>query len=520
MSKLKKLLALTLALILAMSLLTACGAKTNSSTPGSDTSNSPASTSSDPNRALNIAISGDTGTLYPFAASGGFVSLMYAFYEPLWDFKADGTKVNILASDWQKVSDTEYKLTIRDGVKFSNGNPLTAEDVMFSMKLCKEDPRFYLNVKVIDFDKTKVTGDYTMDIFYTTYDCTQEVSFTQLMILDKESYNLESLSTKPIGTGPYIATDYIVNSHVTCEARKDYWGEPAKISKVNFKVINEQAQIVNALEVGDIDITSTIPVDEADYVKSLGYVVDSSFGGYANTALYSMAGALSSKEARWAVSYAMDRESMSKIMYKGLSSVPSYPSSEHAQDYETRFSNMHDTYATGYNVEKAKQYAEQSGLVGKTLKIITNGTEAFNDVAVAMQENLRAIGIESTIASYDSATYFSIIMDEKNFDIALFYLSSPSQMASDVMANYVDFIPLGWKGADRDKYGEISKQAVHTYDPTERGNLMYEALKIFVDVDPWYAICEAVSPRAQSSDLVGVEYYIAGNLYYDDISFK
>lgn len=520
MSNLKKLLALTLALILAMSIFAACGTKTDSNPSDPGTSSGSDVTGSDPNRALNIAVSGDTGTLYPFAASGGFVSLMYAFYEPLWDFKTDGTKVNILAADWQKVSDTEYKLTIRDDVKFANGNPLTAEDVMFSMQLCKDDPRFYLNVKVIDFDRTKVTGDYTMDIFYTTYDCTQEISFSQLMILDKESYDLESLSTKPVGTGPYIATDYIVNSHVTCQARDDYWGEPAKIKNINFKVINEQAQIVNALEVGDIDITSSIPVDEAEYVKSLGFVVDSSFGGYANTALYSMAGALASKEARWAVSYAMDRESMAQIMYKGLSSVPSYPTSEHAQDYEARFADMHDTYATGYNVEKAKQYAEQSGLVGKTLKIITNGTEVFNDVAVAIQENLRAIGVESTIASYDSATYFSIIMDESNFDIALFYLSSPSMMAADVMANYVDFIPLGWKGAEREKYGELSKQAVHTYDPTERGNLLYEALKIFVDVDPWFAICEAVAPRAQSGDVDGVEYFIAGNLYYHVISFK
>ena len=276
MNKIKKLLAILLAVAMVMS-LAACGGskdsndKDTSSNNNTQTDNSNGDSNSstpvaDSNRELNYALSGDTGTLYPFAVSGSFVSLMYAFYEPLWDYDIDGNRFDILATSWEAVSDTQYKLTIRDDVKFSNGNPLTAEDVMFSMEVCKDDPRFYLNVKVIDFEKTKVTGDYTMDVYYTTYDCTQEVSFSQLMILDKESYNLESLSKDPIGTGPYVCTDYVVNSHVVCEARDDYWGEPANIKKINFKVINEESQIINAIETGEIDMTAQIPLTEAEYV--------------------------------------------------------------------------------------------------------------------------------------------------------------------------------------------------------------------------------------------------------------
>ena len=51
-------------------------------------------------------------------------------------------------------------------------------------------------------------------------------------------------------------------------------------------------------------------------------------------------------------------------------------------------------------------------------------------------------------------------MDASNFDIAIFYLSSPTMMAADVMANYVDFVPLDWTGPERDEYGRLSKQAV------------------------------------------------------------
>ena len=340
------------------------------------------------------------------------------------------------------------------------------------------------------------------------------------MIMDKESFDIEALSQNPIGTGPYICTDYVVNSHVSCVANPNYWAGEPNVKAIEFKVINETAQIVNALEVHDVDIVSGIPVDEMDYIESLGYDISTIYGGYANTALFSFAGALSTKEARYAVSYAMDRESMSYMMYKGLSSVPNYPASVHDIDYEERFGNMHDTYVTGYNVDKAKEYAEKAGLVGKTLKIITNGMEAYNDMAAIIKENLEAIGVNSEIASYDSATYFSVVMDESNFDIALFYLSSPAMLGCDIISAYLEFIPLGWHDEVRDEYGEWCQKIKFTLDDAARADATYEALKIFVDVDPWFPICEAVTAGAQTKDIGGVQYYLAGNLFYQDLYWK
>jgi peptide/nickel transport system substrate-binding protein len=498
MSKIKKTLAVLLALVMTLSLLAGC---TTSTTTPSDSSSSSSttdtdSTDSNADRVLNVAASGDTGTLYPLALSGGFVSLQYAFYDPLWTFKSDGSRVWMLATAYDQVSEIEFTLKLREGVQFSNGNPMTADDVLFSMEMCKDDARFYLNVGYVDFDKTNIVDDYTIDVWYTEKSYTQDNSFSQLMIMDKESFDMEALSTNPIGTGPYICTDYVVNSHVSCVANENYWGGEPAVKAIEFKVINETAQIVNALEVGDIDISSGVPVDEIDYIESLGYDIDTFYGGYANTALYSFAGALSSKEARYAVSYAMDRESMAQLMYKGISSVPSYPTSEHCSDYEERFSNISDIYATGYNVEKAKQYAEESGLVGKTLKIITNGVESYNDMAAVIQANLADIGVNSEIVSYDSATYFSVVMDESNFDIALFYLSAPSLLACDIMASYLDFIPLGWYDDAREEYRDLCTQILGELDDAKRADLTYQALVLFEEYDPWYAISEAVTAAA------------------------
>ena len=141
-----------------------------------------------------------TGTLHPLGVTGAFIAPLYAFYEPLYDTPADGSRRWVLATGLDRKSDLNYTLTIREGVTFSNGNPLTAEDVMFSMELCRDDPQFFLNVKVVDFEKTKVLDDYTIDLWYTEYNASQEPGFASMFILDKESYDEVALSRNPIGT--------------------------------------------------------------------------------------------------------------------------------------------------------------------------------------------------------------------------------------------------------------------------------------------------------------------------------
>ena len=85
-------------------------------------------------------------------------------------------------------------------------------------------------------------------------------------------------------------------------------------------------------------------------------------------------------------------------------------------------------------------------------------------MAAIIKENLEAIGVNSEIASYDSATYFSVVMDESNFDIALFYLSSPARLGCDIISAYLEFIPLGWHDEARDQYGVLCDNIKHTLD--------------------------------------------------------
>jgi ABC-type transport system substrate-binding protein len=188
-------------------------------------------------------------------------------------------------------------------------------------------------------------------------------------------------------------------------------------------------------------------------------------------------------------------------------------------DYEERFSGLSETYSPGYDMTKAKELAEESGLVGKSLRIMTNGQEAFITVAEIMQASLLEIGVNAEILNYDQATYFSLMMDTSNYEIALYFSSAPSVMASDIFATYPTFITQGWEGPEHDEYMKLSKETLGTSDPTEYSDKLMQVTEMFVDNSPWYGICEQLSLFAYPKDLQGFEFYLIGDLRYQEMSF-
>ena len=501
------------------------------SSPSSSGGSSPANTSGGSGNVpapettrdtLNLSIGSDSGTLHPLGITGGFVGINYPHMEPLYNVNLDGSITWILATSMDPVGELERTLKIREGVTFSNGNPLTAEDVMFTMEECKANRQFSLNVKVVDFEKTKMIDDYTIDLWYTEFNASMEPGFAQMLIMDKESYDEVGMSTNPIGTGPYVVTEYVVNSHVSFEARTDYWGQQPAIKYINFNIINESAQIINALETGDID-AATVSLKDVSFLESLGYKTRTTTSGYPYVTLFSMRpdSPIASPEARFAICHSIDRQAIADIIFMGMSSVVDFPASHYSIDFEPRLANLHETYSIGYNPERAKELAEQSGLVGKTVRIISNGTADYTTVAEIIQLGLLEIGVNAEILNLDQATYYGTMMDASNFEIAVLTPGTPSRLACDLMAMELTFIPLGWEGPEADLYKSTAMEALCTFDEKERSDKIFEAVSLFVNNPPWYALCEVVGARAWASNLGGYEELISNSstIFYQYLYF-
>lgn len=513
----RKLLALFLVCLMAAS-LAACGETKPASSASPGGVSAPAGTESSnepvqPDRVLNIAVEGDPGSLLPLAAAGagGFLSVARTVYDAPWNTKADGSLEFMLVESFDTISDIQYTFHLRKGVTFSNGNPFTAEDFIFSMELSRDHPQHYLNVAAIDFEKTSIIDDYTIDLWLTHYDVGQWPGMALMYICDKESYDEESMALKPIGTGAYVVTEYIPNSHVTMEAREDYWGEPPAIKKVIYHVKAEDSQRVNALTTGDIDC-AVIPIKDFDYVQSLGnYNVTLQSSAAVECAFFNLSpdGVLGTLEARLAVMYAIDRQAILDMVYGGKISAPSWPVSDATYGYEPKFANL-DVYTHGYDVEKAKAYAEASGLVSKTIRITTNGEQNYNSIAEIIQNNLSEIGVDSTIINYDAGSYVGTLMDASTFDIGILYVGSPSRYAVDMIGGYLSFLPLGWSGSDKDELLALCREGVSTPTESGRSEILEKMMKIWDKYHPWFALAEMVSPTVVSKDIGGYEAYADG----------
>ena len=524
----RKLIAMILACLLITMLVAACGNGTSpsgspsqsaSSTPSNTPNSTPGADSPKPadpvesDRTLHVAVTMDSGTLHPLNVTAFYYVVAKTYMDVLLEYNSNNEIEWKLATGSEAIDEVHHTLHLREGVTFTNGNPFTAEDVIFSMELARNHDQAFMNVETVDFEKTKVIDDHTIDLWFTKYDIGQFPAFMLMYIIDAESYDEVAMASKPIGTGPYVVTEYVANSRVVVEAREDFWGTPPAIKKIEFKCINEDAQRINAVSVGDVDM-ATIPSKDVGFINDLdGYTTifqksPSTSAAYFNISESSPIGSI---EARRAVMHAIDRQSILNIVYDGQSTSPRWPVSEACRDFEPRFADMDEVYSIGYDPDKAQELADQSGLTGKTLRIITNGSEQFITMAEIVQNNLEAIGVNSEILNYDQATYWGMLMDESNYDIALYLIAGPKPYAIDLLTSFTQFFTFGWGGAARDEYQALGLKGLGTPDDKERSEILYELYQKFTQVHLWYSIAENATPWALSEDLTGVSFYADGS---------
>ena len=224
------------------------------SSPSADGASSPSTGGSQPSDGgaavagddtLTVAIRVDPSTLNWAALGGDSAALLQLIMEPMWTVQMlpEGGHEIIywLAKDVEVIEENgkyHWIIHLRDDVTFSNGNKFTASDVIFTIKQAREVGIFGISrTQEIDIENTKILDDYTIEMHFTGYRFNQMEIYSDLLIYDEESFDLEGAANDPIGTGPYLLTDRLINSHLFMERRDDYWGEAPGIKSFQFRVM-------------------------------------------------------------------------------------------------------------------------------------------------------------------------------------------------------------------------------------------------------------------------------------------
>lgn len=220
-----------------------------------------------------------------------------AIYQRLIYFPADGVDPlqSEIATSWEAAEDgLSYTITIRDDVTFSNGDPLTAEDVVFSFTRFKniKGSGSFLAESV---DNVEAIDEYTVRINLVAPDpaILAKLTFIGFSIVNEESVRdnggtdaedadqtdtaEQFFNELSAGSGPYILASYEPEVRMVLERNENYWGEPPYFDRVIFTHIPESAAQKIALESGDIDIALDISPDQIPALESdLGIRVDQS----------------------------------------------------------------------------------------------------------------------------------------------------------------------------------------------------------------------------------------------------
>ncbi|HOB35353.1 MAG: ABC transporter substrate-binding protein [Firmicutes bacterium] len=215
-----------------------------------------------------VAIPTDPDGFHPHhSVAAASAEIAFNIYEGLVKAAPDGSIVPALAEEWSVSADgLEYTFTLRRGVKFHNGREMTPDDVVYCLSRLF-DPE--VTSKAADFAGVKGIRAQGDRIIITLHrpDAAFLALLTEFGAVIYPPENEENLSTQPVGTGPFVLTDWQPNDQLTLVKFEQYWNpELPRLKQVILKIIPEPAAMVNSLFTGHVDL---IPRLEPDYLHQV-----------------------------------------------------------------------------------------------------------------------------------------------------------------------------------------------------------------------------------------------------------
>lgn len=195
--------------------------------------------------------------------------------EPLIYFNKDGTVSPGVAESWT-ISDDRltYSFNIREAT-FSNGEALTADDVVYSLKTMKESPVSQNSSPYQAVSSIEKTGDRTVTVTLSRPSQNFWKGMGSTAGLIQPEAAAATIATNPIGTGPYKLVSYTSNSSLEFTANEHYWGDAPAIGSVSVRIITDGTAGLNALEAGEVDSLPVITIDLWEQLTARG--LDKSF---------------------------------------------------------------------------------------------------------------------------------------------------------------------------------------------------------------------------------------------------
>ncbi|MDQ3576579.1 MAG: ABC transporter substrate-binding protein [Actinomycetota bacterium] len=225
------------------------------------------------------------------------------------------------AESFEALDPQHWRFVLKEGITFSNGEPLDAEAVRYTFQRALDDPATPWRVRIASVERMEVVDDLTIDFFLSS-PVGNFPTRTSVVWLVPPVYGAtpDALVTEPIGTGPFTVSDFSPGEKLTLSGNPDYWGNPPELETVEFTAIPEESTRASALSAGDIDVAHRILPDFVDQIESAGAAVVSVPSALSANIFFQSSVAdspLADVRVRQAIDYAIDKEALTDAVTQG-----------------------------------------------------------------------------------------------------------------------------------------------------------------------------------------------------------
>lgn len=455
-------------------------------------------------KTITFANTTDVSSLDPRNAnSTAMATILAHLYNGLLKTDEKGKVIPDLAESYKQISPTEWEFTLKKGVTFQDGTPLTADDVKYTIDTIADPSKNFKLKADFSFMKAEVKDPEHViirtDMPYASF----PLRLTYVKIIPKayvEKVGDAEFAKKPIGTGPYQFVEWDKGDRLVMKAYDQYFEGAPKVKKVVFRVIPESAARIAALESGEADIAATIPTSEIQRLKGeKGITV---VGGPTTRVVYIGINAkdcapLQNEKVRQALNYAVDKDAVIKGVLDGYATKIATISTPEYEGYDPSVKPYE------YDPDKAKQLLAEAGYPnGFSVDFsATNATVNGTDVVQAVAAQLAKVGITCNVIQEEPNQQRDKISSGQ---VAPLYISGIGGPYSnlDLVAK------LGFSTGERystfsdPAFDALREHAVETVDKTERLQLDSEIQKTIKDLAPAIFLWQQQVPYAYNSNHV------------------
>lgn len=487
--------------------------------------------------AIDDMISLDPGEAFELSTG----EILQNSYEKLITYDPkDVSKISGRIAESWTVSDDGKTISfkIKQGRKFASGNPITAEDVVFSLtRAVKMDksPAFILNqfgLTKDNVDKMVVkTGDYSFDLHmdapyapsFVLYCMTANVASIVDAKLVKShekdgDFGYNWLKTNYAGSGPFVIRDWKANDAVVLDRNKNYSGNEPGMKRVIFRHIPEASTERIMLEKGDIDVAMKLGPDEIQAVKTEpGIKIDrNQTGTLWYLGLNQKNPTLAKPEVREAMKYLVDYGTIADTLMKGAKTV-------HQAFLPHGFLGALDDTPYKLDVAKAKELLAKAGLAdGFTVTMDTRNTADTTAMAEAIQATMAQAGIKIEIIPGDGkqtltkyrARQHDIYIGQWGPDYQDPNTNSSAFAENPDNADNASVKSLAWRNAwDIPELTKESKAAAMERDTDKRAAEYVDLQKKVMETSPFVMMFQDTDQVALRSNVEGFVMGPSFNLY-------